>query len=87
MTIKESGRYLVTGNVVLGATYAGNSYYKVYRNGTYWFALGGGTAQNIIYANKILLCNAGDVLSFYAVQNSGSAGTMSSAILEMVKLS
>ncbi|WP_026572506.1 hypothetical protein [Bacillus sp. UNC438CL73TsuS30] len=86
IVFKESGLYLFTGNIVLAGAYSGNSYFKLYRNGSYWMTLGGGNAQQIVYVSKLVQYTAGDKITFYAVQNSGSIGTLNTASIEIIKL-
>ncbi|MEH7157480.1 hypothetical protein [Neobacillus drentensis] len=87
ITLKESGVYLIAGNVTFSAVLGNNSYIKIYKNGASLFTMAGGTNQSLLYGAKIGQFAAGDKLTFYVAQFSGSAATLNTALIEMIKLS
>ena len=87
VTVKESGVYVVDCQIALSAAYSGNTYVKIYRNGVVWINLTAVTAQQLVYGMVIVQPTAGDKLTFYVTQNSGSTGSLTSAKIEMTKVS
>ena len=87
ITVKEGGLYVIGCQINLSAAYAGGSFVKVYKNGVAWLTITVGTDQQYLYGTVLAQPVAGDKLTFYVVQNSGSTGTLSTAKIEMAKIS
>ena len=82
-TVPVSGYYRVSASVNLTATATGTGQISLYKNGTPYAALGQNTslAAGFVGFGSIdgVKCNAGDTLSIYATQNSGSTQVLDGA--------
>lgn len=86
ITIKGTGLYIISGSAVFSSALAGNSFIRIYKNGSFWSVLSGGTGQQGLYGSKIERYNIGDKITFYVQQNSGATATLTSALIDVARI-
>lgn len=86
ITLQSTGLYLINANAIFSTVLAATSYIRVYKNGSFLVSIVAGTGQLSLYGSKLNQFSAGDKLTFYVLQNSGTTATLTSALIDVVRI-